>query len=215
MIPVKYYITLFVALAFSLKCESQVLFGVKVNYGLSFNRSSEIKYDDKFDFLDYKVRFIEQDISPVISAFILYKNEIMFLHGEIGYRTVRSRFSYINYLTYDDLTPQLETKTAHSIIVPILAGINIEKFRFGAGPILSYTIKENSIFESIVDFEERTTKFNPGFRIGMGLQLYRLYFDLSFEQRFNGVAESFYYRGDNKGFDQQSQFLNFGLGYLF
>lgn len=215
MNAIRVHIVIYLVFKLVSLCHSQVQFGFKANYALSFNKSAELKYDDKFDFLDYKVKFIEQDISPVISGFVLYKNEIIFLQGEIGYRTIKTRFSYINYLTYDNLIPLLETKVSHSIIIPILAGVNIDNFTIGAGPIFSFIAKENDIFSSILDFEERSIRFNPGFRIGMGLQFYRLYFDLSFEQQFNGVAEAFYYRGDNKGFDQQSQFINFGLGYLF
>ena len=209
---------LFLTVFSILACQSlvsQIQFGIKANYALSFNRSAEIKYDDDFDFLDYKVRFLEQDISPVFSGFITYKKDIIFLQGEVGYRTIKTRFSYINFRTFDNLDPQFETKINRSIIVPVQAGVFFDKFKFGVGPIFSFTVSENDIFTSIVDFEERQSSFDGGFRVGLGMELYRLHFDISFEQRFNGVAEDFYYRQDNKGFTNQSQFLNFGLGYLF
>jgi len=194
---------------------SQVYFGLKANYALSFTRSAEIKYDDRFDFLDYKVKFLDQDISPTFTAFIFYTKDIIFLQAELGYRTVKTRFSYVDFRTIDNLLPQFDSKSRSSIIIPILAGISVDRFKFGVGPILSFVINENQIFESIEAFEERSKAFNGGFRIGASMQLYHLYFDLSFEQRFNGVAESFYYRGDNKGFTKQSQLINLGLGYMF
>jgi len=206
---------LFVILHLAINANGQVYYGFKANYGLSFNRSSEIKYDDKFDFLDFKVRFIEQDISPTLTAFVFYTEDIIYLQAEIGYRTVKTRFSFVDFRTIDNLMPQFDEKSRHSIIIPLLAGVNIHRFKFGVGPIVSFIVNENQVFESFDEFEDRSKSFNGGFRISTSMQLYHFYFDFSFEQRFNGVAESFYYRGDNKGFSEQSQFINFGLGYLF
>lgn len=211
----KKHIWFVIFLFLSINGTSQVYYGLKANYALSFNRSAEIKYDDRFDFLDYKVKFLEQDISPTITAFVFYTKDIIFLQAELGYRSVKTRFSYVDFRTIDNLMPQFDNKVRRSIMVPVLAGVSIDRFKFGVGPILSFVISENQIFESFDDFEERSRSFNGGFRIGASMQLYHLYFDLSFEQRFNGVAESFYYRGDNKGFTKQSQLINFGLGYMF
>ena len=209
------YISLVVFIFLSIDAKTQVYFGLKANYALSFNRSAEIKYDDRFDFLDYKVKFLDQDISPTITAFVFYTKDIIFLQAELGYRTVKTRFSFIDFRTADNLMPQFDNKVKRSIMIPVMAGVSVDRFKFGLGPVLSFVINENQIFQSFEMFEERSRSFNGGFRIGASMQLYHLYFDLSFEQRFNGVAESFYYRGDNKGFSEQSQLINFGLGYLF
>ncbi|NNL91393.1 MAG: hypothetical protein HKO66_04100 [Saprospiraceae bacterium] len=207
------YITIF-SCAFS-SVFSQIQVGVKANYTLSFDKSQEIKLDDELDFLTYKISFLEQDISPVISGFISYSNDLIFIQGELGYRRIQSRFLYTNFSSLDDVVPILETKRTNSIIVPFTAGLRMEGIKFGAGPIFSFVINENQIFKSIESFEERSKKLKTGFRVGVGIELYQLHFDLNFEQRFDGVAESFYYRGDNKGFNAQSQFISFGLGYLF
>ena len=94
---------IFVSISFLAKAQLKV--GAMASYHLSFNKSSEIKYDDQFDFLTYKVRFIEEDIAPVLGAFISYENKLVYVKGGLALRNINSRFSYIDYLNYDDLSP--------------------------------------------------------------------------------------------------------------
>ena len=194
---------------------AQLYGAVKVTYSLPFIRSQKVKYDDHLDFLLYKVRFIEQDVSPTISAFAYFRNELLYLEGGIGYRRVRSKFSSIDYLNYEDLTPQLETKETNYFVIPITTGIRFENFKFGFGPVVSIIASENKIFENLQFFEERRDNVEYGFSINAGLALYRLHIDISYEYQFNGVGDYFYFRGDRKGFTNQSRFVNIGLGYLF
>lgn len=199
----------------SKRMDAQVYFGIKGSYSIPFIRSSELKLDDFQDFIVYKIKFIEQDVTPTISAFTYYRNEIIYLQGEIGYRRVRSRYSSINYLNFSDLTPINRTKETNYIVIPLTAGLRFENFKFGAGPVISVITSENEVFEGLEYFEERRSSTEYGFSFTVGMALYRLHIDLSYEYQFNGVGEYFYFRENNQGFQQQSQFLNIGLGYLF
>lgn len=194
---------------------AQFYAGVKGSYSIPFVRSQEIKYDDHLDFLMYKVRFVEQDVSPTISAFAYFRNELLYLQGEVGYRRVRSRFTSINYLNYDDLTPSVQTKETNYIVLPISAGIRFQNFKFGVGPVVSIIAKENKIFEDLQFFEEKRGKTEYGFSFSGGLALNRLHIDISYEFQFEGVGDYFYFRDASNGFSNQTRFLNLGLGYLF
>ena len=198
------------------KVDAQLYGGVKGSYSIPFVRSQEVKYDDKLDFLMYKVKFIEQDVSPTISAFAHYRNDFLYLQTEIGYRRVRSKFSSIDYLNYEDLTPTLETKETNYIIIPVTAGVRFKNFKFGCGPVVSIIANENKIFKDMLFFEERRKNVEYGFSYTAGLVLYRLNINITYEYQFEGVGDYFYFRGDNsKSFSNQPQFINLGLGYLF
>ena len=184
------------------------------SYHLSFNKSSEIKYDDQFDFLTYKVRFIEEDIAPVLGAFISYENKLVYVKGGLALRNINSRFSYIDYLNYDDLSPKEVTKETRSILLPLEAGLRVENIKFGAGPTLAFHYSENKIFEGIDEFEERRRNFDSGFHINISYELNKLQFELMYEQRFHGVGDYFYYRGDQKAFQQASQYIGLSLAYV-
>jgi len=197
------------------KLNAQVYFGIKGSYSIPFIRSSELKYDDFQDFILYKIRFIEQDVSPTISLFTYYRNELIYLQAEVAYRRVRSKFSSIDYLNFNDLTPVIHDKETNYVVIPLTAGIRFKNFKFGAGPVISIVAKENNVFEGLDFFEERRSTAEYGFSFTLGMALYRLHIDLSYEYQFNGVGDYLYFRENNQGFQQQTQFLNIGLGFLF
>jgi len=197
---------------------AQFYAGVKGSYSIPFVRSQELKYDDQDDFLMYKVRFIEQDVTPTLSAFAYYRNELIYIQGEVGYRKVKSKFSSIDYLSFlddYDLTPSAHTKETNYIIVPITGGVRFHNFKFGCGPVVSFIASENKIFEDLQYFEEKRRNVEYGFSFSAGLALYRLHIDISYEYQFEGVGDYFYFREASKGFTNQTQFVNIGLGFLF
>jgi len=211
----KKYILAISFLCFFLTADSQLYLGVKGSYTLSFSRSQEIKYDDTQDFLTYKIRFIEQDVSPSVHVFAYYRNDLIYIQGEIGYRNIKTRFSSTNFLSLDNLTPIEVIKKTDYLIFPISAGLRVENFKFGVGPVFSIIVGENPIFEEIESFEERRTRVESGFAFNFGMALYRLHIDLSYEMKFNSVGDYLYYRKDSKGFDNPVQYLSVGLGFLF
>lgn len=194
---------------------AQLYVGVKGTYSLPFARAQEIKYDDAQDFLTYKMKFVEQDVSPMMSVFAYYRNDIIYLQGEVGYRRVNTRFSSVNYLNPPDITTIETIKKTNYLLVPLSAGIRFDRFKFGVGPVFGFILSQNTIFEEIESFEERRRQMDAGFQFQFGITLYRLHIDLSYEYQFNSVGDYLYYRQDAKGFDSQAQFVNLGLGFLF
>lgn len=194
---------------------AQFYAGVKGSYSIPFVKSQELKYDDHQDFIMYKVRFVEQDISPTISGFVHFRNELLFLQAEVGYRKVKSKFTSINYLNYYDLTPTTETKETNFIILPITAGVRFHNFKFGCGPVVSFIASENKIFQDLEFFQEKRGRTEFGFSFSAGLALNRLHIDIGYEFQFEGVGDYFYFRDANNGFSNQTRFVNLGLGYLF
>lgn len=215
MTPLRLYLSLCCVLFISNQLDAQFYAGIKGSYAIPFVKSQEIKYDDHLDFLMYKVRFVEQDISPTISGFAYFRNEMIYLQGEVGYRRVKSKFTSINYLNYYDLTPTTQTKETNYIILPISAGVRFHNFKFGCGPVVSIIASENKIFEDLEFFEEKRERTEFGFAFNAGLALNRLHIDISYEFQFEGVGDYFYFRGANNGFSNQTRFVNLGLGYLF
>ena len=182
---------------------------------MAFTRPEVIKYDDAQDFLTYKVDFIEQDVSPGISAFAYYRNDLLYLQGEVGYRRVKSRFRTTNFINPLDIRMENFTKETHYLLVPLSAGVRFDRFKIGAGPVFGFIMDQNPIFIEEENFEERRRSLDGGFAFNFGLSLYRLHIDLSYEYQFYTVGDYFYYRADEKGFRNQAQFINLGLGFLF
>lgn len=211
----KKFIIIFFTLSAGMQLTGQVYFGISASYSVPFTRSEEIKYDDKQDFLTYSLRFVELDVSPSLNTYVYYKNELMYLQAGLGYRQVKTRFRSINYLELGKQTPVETVKKTNYITLPVHAGICFDRFRFGAGPVFGYIIGQNTIFEEIENFEERRRPIDAGFAFNFGITIYRIQLDLSYEYQFNSVGDYLYYRKDEKGFNNQAQFINLGLGLIF
>lgn len=209
------FLCLLFAFIFCNNIQAQFYPGIKGSYAIPFIRTQEIKYDDAFDFLVYKVRFIEQDVSPTISLFGYYRNDKIYLQGELAYRRVKSRFASFDYLKENDPIPIMETKETNYLMVPLSAGVRFQNFKFGCGPVISFILSENKLFEELLYFEEKRRKMEYGFSFSAGLALYRLHIDISYQLQFEGVGDYIYFREDSKGFTNQPQFVNLGLGFLF
>ncbi len=194
---------------------TQISISVSTSYFLSFNRGSEIKYDDQFDFLTYSVRFLEEDISPVFGVSCTVANDLVYVRGGIHLRQLKSRFRSINYLKFPDLTPQFLEKKSNTLLIPIEAGLRVDNFNIGAGPSIVWHYSTQSPFNQLPEFEERERKISGGYHISFNYELNKLQLEILYEQRFHGVAEDIYYRGDEKSFKQSSQYLGLMMSYRF
>jgi hypothetical protein len=208
-------ITLLLGLGAQVSLRAQTYFGIKGTYSIPFNRPHEIKYDDADDLFIYRVNFIEQDYTPTVSLVTYYRKELIYLQGELAYRRAKTRFSADNFIDLQNITNTSVVKTTHSLDIPLIAGIRLDRFKLGVGPMFSIILSENELFGDIEFFEERRSSVEAGFGFQTGIVLYRLHVDLTYQFRFNGVGDYLYWRSDFRGFSDPVQFLDLGLSFFF
>lgn len=211
----RYFLLCFTIICFSIRIQAQTYFGIKGTYALSFTKSEVVKYDDVQDFLLYQITLKDQDVLPSVSAYIYYRNDPIYLQAELSFRRTEINFAVIDVLMPDDLRPRNRTKRTDKILVPIHAGLQYQNLKFGGGPIVSYIINENEVFEALDHFEERRQTVEIGFSINFGLVIRRLELDISYEMHLDGTADYFYFRETKKGFIQDNRLVKLGLGFLF
>ncbi len=193
----------------------QLYYGIKGTYSITFNSQQEIKYDDGQDFLIYRVNFLEMDVSPTVSLLGYYRKDWIYFQTELAYKRVKTRFLATNYVDLRNITEIQNIKLTHSIDLPLIAGARLDRFKLGFGPVFSYILSENPIFQDINLFQERRSRVETGFGFQFGIVLYRLHVDLNYQYRFNDVGDYLYWRGDHRGFSQRVQFLDLGLAFVF
>lgn len=204
---------LFIFLSNGESLKSQLTVGIKASYFLSMSQAQELSYDDTQDFLSHKIRFIEEDVSPVPELFASLSNERTYVKLGLAYRRIQTRFSFRDFLDYANTHYSPELKRSSTLLLPMEAGLKLKNMRFGAGPSLSFLVSENTVFESIRELEERRNMFTTGYHISFSITHNRLMFEILFEERFHGVAEYIYYRGDSQSFDQRAKYISLGLAY--
>ncbi len=192
----------------------QFVFGPKTALTLSFAKAETLLFDDPFDYLLYEVFFIDEDVSPSFGLFGRLMDDNLYLQTEVNYFTTSSNFKYINW--EESTTPQFnETKTTHFLSLPVTAGIYIQNFKFGVGPIFSFILYENEIFKEFKYFKERRKYLESGFTFNAGVSFYRLDVDFRYEFHFNRVADYFVFQEFQSGFGQSPGYLSVILGYQF
>lgn len=99
--------------------------------------------------------------------------------------------------------------------MPIIAGVRLDRFKLGVGPTFSFILSENAVFSDTAYFEERRSNIETGFGFHLGILLYRMHLDLSYQYRFNQVGDYLYWRKSHQGFSQPVRFLDIGLAFMF
>lgn len=194
--------------------QAQFQAGVKAAYSLSFARSSFLLFEDSNDLLNYEIIFFEEDIRPMYGLMGYYEQGKVFVQMETMYKQTRSRFKAIDWSTPDRTTYD-ETKVTHFLVVPCLAGYRLESFKLGMGPIFSFILDQNSLFDAIPEFTERRKNLETGVSMNVGLKVYRLHIDVNYELHFNKVADFVVFKRAQSGFAQSPGYFTLGISYLF
>ncbi len=206
-----YWILFFIC--FSFKISAQFNFGVKTALTLSFAKTENLLFDDPFDYLLYEVMFEDEDVSPTFGLFASLKEDNLYLQSEVLYRNITSNFNYIIWETNPPKT-NAAAKRTHFIAVPVMGGVLVDRFKLGVGPVFSFILSENEIFEEFKHFEERREWLEAGFAFNLGVQLLRLNLDFRYELHFNRVADYFVFNQLQAGFGQSPAYLSIGLSYI-
>ncbi len=193
---------------------AQVQVGFKAAYSLTFSRSSFLLFNDQEDRLTYEIIFRDEDVRPLYGIMSYYEQEKVFVQLEALYKQTRSAFTTIDWSDPEFPTFN-ETKVTNFVVVPTLAGYKLGNLKLGMGPVFSFIFSENSIFEEILEFEERRRPFEIGVSANVGLKLYRLHIDANYEYHFNRVADYFVFNQAQSGFAQSPGYFTLGISYLF
>ena len=199
----------------SVTLSSQTYFGVKGSFSIPFNRPHEFRFDDANDFFIFSVTFVEQDYTPTLSFVTYYRNDIIYLQGELAYRRTDTSFSFDNLIDLDNIISSSVEKRTHSIDLPLIAGVRLDRFKLGVGPTFSIILAENELFSDIDFFEERRSTIETGFGFQFGIVLHRFHVDLTYQYRFNGAGDYLIWRSSVQGFNDPVQYLDLGFSFFF
>ena len=123
----------------------------------------------------------------------------MFFQPEITYKRIETNFlleSFILDAPYDE---RFVKKTSF-ISIPVKTGVKVDKFKLGVGPILAIVADDTPIISDDTRFEEQRRSVEMGFTFNLGMILNMIHFELTYENRFNGIADYFYFRDTRAGF---------------
>jgi len=191
----------------------QLRLGVKADLSLSFNRQQEIFYDDFNDFLLYKLTVLEQDVGMGLGIVGYAENEYLYFQPEITFKQIKTGFLLESFIVDAPYNDRID-KTTSFINIPIKAGVKVDKFKLGVGPMISFVADDTQVFSNDPRFEEKRRNVEMGFTFNLGVIQKWMHLEISYETRFNGIADYFYFRDTVAGFRGRPGYVHFGFALI-
>jgi len=199
------------------------MIGPKVSYTTSFVGTSEQLYDNSNNYVIYRLELERQQVLPSIGAVAYYEfsnkfeNRFLsaFVQTELLFNQRRTHFTFENYLSNASPALRSYSKSVSFLRVPMLGGFEYRFLKIGVGPIFSFVINEEKVFNSFPLIDERFRTFEPAASLLLGVRIDDFVLDLTYEYHFNGVSEFIYYRDRISGFKEQPNYLSINATYLF
>lgn len=100
--------------------------------------------------------------------------------------------------------------------VPVLVGIKMGPLRLGAGPVGHINIgKSTNLADDGAVVSQDYEKLTFGYQAGLGLDIWRLSFDLRYEGNFDKFGDHIELGGTQVNLSQNASRLMFSMGYSF
>lgn len=112
-------------------------------------------------------------------------------------------------------TVQLKDQKFTKVDIPVLLGGKWGPVRLGVGPVASMVIKSKSELNDIEEFDDKFRKATFGYQAGVGLDIWKLAFDVKYEGNLSRLGEEVEIAGEDVSFDRRGSQWVFGVALFF
>ena len=197
---------LFATLFFvTLTVSAQVKFGVKAGLSTAGIGGKDFVQEDltlKLKNANYGMHF---------GAFLRAKAGLVYIQPEVTFNSLNAEYAL------EDLSGSSIFKEKYTNLdVPVLVGLKLGPLRLGAGPVGHINISKSSNLNNdggIVSQDYKKLTF--GYQTGLGLDIWRLNFDLRYEGNFNKVGNHIELGGTQVNLSENGNRMTFSVGYTF
>lgn len=184
---------------------AQVKFGIKA--GIS---TSDLSGQDMIE-ENLTVRLKNAEYGMHFGAFLRAQAGILFIQPEVTFNSINAEYEVENFDTKDIFKEKYS-----NLDIPVLIGLKMGPLRLGGGPVGHINIgKESNLANDGVVVSENYEKLTFGYQAGLGLDIWRLNFDLRYEGNFNNVGDNLEVGGTQVNLSQNASRFLFSVGYTF
>jgi len=198
-------------LLFSLSAFSQIEFGLKTGvHSYDLDNVGVLNFDNND--IDFSLTPLEAEYG---FQFGLYSRvNFLGLYIEPAAIFNSSKFSYT--LTTSDTLEDVKNETFLNLDIPVLVGVRLLKIlRLQAGPVGHVTLNSTSDLFDIDDYDETFGGLDLGYQAGVGVDLWKLRFDVLYESNLKKFGDHITIAGEEFSFSDSAARLVFNLGYKF
>lgn len=150
--------------------------------------------------------------------FLRYESEKkLFFQTELHFSTTTTQYS-IN--SAGSTAQNIVSETYYDLNLPIHVGMKfgdkLVKFRVQGGTILSRNLGGKTTINTIItDYKQAFNDLNVGWQAGIGVDVWKITFDVRYEGDFGKYANHMQFFGQDVTFDDRERLLKFSLGWKF
>lgn len=106
-----------------------------------------------------------------------------------------------------DLSTGIETvrtQKFNKIDIPVLVGWKFGPARVGIGPVASIVISDKAVLKDYTGYDEQFNKATFGYQVGVGLDIWKIGFDLRYEGSLSKLGDGVKVLGQERSFDTRN-----------
>ncbi len=195
------------ALVWAYNAQSQIKFGVR---GAIVSSTMEA---DKVEASGYTIESInDAKIGFQIGVVSQIQINKFFMQPELLLSTSGGAVRVSNVA---DGTSEIKDQRFTKIDLPVLFGGKMGPLRIGVGPVATMVIKSKSELKDIDQFNDKFKKATFGYQVGIGLDIWKLAFDVKYEGNLSRLGDGVTIAGSTKSFDSRMSQWIFGVALFF
>ena len=196
------FVTLF-CVTFSLSAQTK--FGVKAGISTSDLGGKDFIKDD----LTLKLK--EAKYGMHFGVFMRAQAAVFFIQPEATLNSINAEYE-VDSFSGSSIFKEKYT----NLDVPVLVGLKMGPLRVGAGPVGHINIgKKTDLVNDAVVVSQDYQKLTFGYQAGLGLDIWRLNFDLRYEGNFDKVSDHIELAGTQVNLSKNASRFMFSMGYTF
>lgn len=98
----------------------------------------------------------------------------------------------------------VKTQKFNKIDIPVLVGWKFGPARLGFGPVASIMLSDKAVLKEYTGYDEQFNKATFGYQIGVGLDIWKIGFDLRYEGSLSKLGDGIKVLGQERSFDSRN-----------
>lgn len=191
---------------------SQIEFGFKVGLS-SLDLISDAIKDDNGQ-IGYELNFYDASYGHHLGLYTRIKLPGIYIEPAVIYNSNKVDYKLKSY-TESGLLSVVVYERYHNIDIPLILGVKAGFFRMFAGPVAKLDLSTQS---GLLDFEDfahtyKSSKF--AFQAGLGLDIWKLRFEISYEGNLSRFGDHITVFGNEHAFNANASRIVSSVGYRF
>jgi len=189
-------IVLIALVCFIQNLTAQVSFGVRANIATSTNPTAEVELSSIAPLELLNLKYLNTKNSLSYGVMVHDENDKVFVTGELLYKSSEHEFEVENKIENfkRDASVKQFNYTHRDLSLPIAAGLKLNNFKLGLGPVLNYRLSSTSSLENLESIKSQEDKLNMGFQFQLGYVINdMIHIDLKREMSFGRVGNNYSY----------------------